>query len=53
MDGFDKLRAAIYSTVDERKRFRQLVVNSVMATDIMDKDLKILQKQPLGEGLLR
>jgi hypothetical protein len=28
--------------VDERKRFRQLVVNSVMATD-MDKDLKILR----------
>jgi class 3 adenylate cyclase len=40
---FDELRAAIYSTVDERKRFRQLVVNSVMATDIMDKDLKVLR----------
>jgi class 3 adenylate cyclase len=40
---FDELRAAIYSTVDERKRFRQLVVNSVMATDIMDKELKILR----------
>jgi hypothetical protein len=39
---FDELRAAIYSTEDERKRFRQLVVNSVMATD-MDKDLKILR----------
>jgi hypothetical protein len=33
------LRAAIYSIVDERKRFRQLVVNSVMTTDIMDKEL--------------
>jgi class 3 adenylate cyclase len=40
---FDELRAAIYSTEDERKRFRQLVVNSVMATDIMDKDLKNLR----------
>jgi class 3 adenylate cyclase len=40
---FDKLRTAIYSTVDEKKRFRQLVVNSVMATDIMDKDLKVLR----------
>jgi class 3 adenylate cyclase len=40
---FDELRAAIYSTEDERKRFRQLVVNSVMATDIMDKDLKVLR----------
>jgi hypothetical protein len=40
---FDDLRAAIYSTEDERKRFRQLVVNSVMAIDIMDKDLKTLR----------
>ena len=40
---FDELRASIYSTVDERKRFRSLVVNSVMATDIMDKDLKMLR----------
>jgi class 3 adenylate cyclase len=40
---FDELRAAIYSTDDERKRFRQLVVNSVMATDIMDKELKLLR----------
>jgi class 3 adenylate cyclase len=40
---FDELRAAIYSTVDEKLRFRQLVVNSVMATDIMDKDLKTLR----------
>jgi class 3 adenylate cyclase len=42
-NNFDELRAAIYSTEDERKRFRQLVVNSVMATDIMDKDLKNLR----------
>ena len=40
---FDTLRAAIYSTDAEKKRFRQLVVNSVMATDIMDKDLKTLR----------
>jgi len=40
---FDQLRAAIYSTDVEKKRFRQLVVNSVMATDIMDKDLKNLR----------
>jgi hypothetical protein len=40
---FEDLRAAIYSTDSERKRFRQLVVNSVMATDIMDKDLKVLR----------
>ena len=28
---------------DEERRFRQLVVNSLMATDIMDKDLKQLR----------
>jgi hypothetical protein len=34
------LQAAIYGGEGEKVRFRQLVVNSVMATDIMDKDLK-------------
>jgi len=40
---FADLRATIYSTQDELKRFRQLVVNSVMAADIVDKDLKALR----------
>ena len=40
---FDDLRACIYTNAAERDRFRQLVVNSVMATDIMDKDLKALR----------
>ena len=30
----------IYATPSEQQRFRQLVVNSVMATDIMDRELK-------------
>lgn len=42
-DNFKDLRSAIYSTPAEMQRFRQLVVNSVMATDIMDKDLKNLR----------
>ena len=42
-DSYSELRAAIYGSDDELKRFRQLVVNSVMATDIMDKDLKALR----------
>jgi len=42
-DRYDNLRSTIYATDDELKRFRQLVVNSVMATDIMDKDLKALR----------
>jgi hypothetical protein len=40
---FRDLRMAIYSNQAEQKRFRQLVVNTVMATDIMDKDLKALR----------
>ena len=34
------LRHTIYNSDEEMKRFRQLVVNIVMATDICDKDLK-------------
>ena len=42
-DEFRDLRTTIYGTPDELRRFRQLVVNAVMATDIMDKDLKQLR----------
>jgi 3'5'-cyclic nucleotide phosphodiesterase/Adenylate and Guanylate cyclase catalytic domain len=42
-DSYSDLRSCIYATESEMKRFRQLVVNSVMATDIMDKDLKTLR----------
>jgi len=38
------LRSCIYSSEDELKRFRQLVVNAVMATDIVDKELQNLRK---------
>jgi hypothetical protein len=37
---YTNLRRTIYATVEEFKRFRQLVVNAVMATDIVDGDLK-------------
>ena len=40
---FRTLRETIYSNDAERRRFRQLVVNSVMATDIVDKELKALR----------
>jgi 3'5'-cyclic nucleotide phosphodiesterase len=44
MDGnFKELRSTIYTNEIEMKRFRQLVVNSVMATDIADKELKVLR----------
>ena len=34
---FERLRECIYRTNIERKRFRQLVINCVMATDIADR----------------
>jgi len=42
-DRFSNFRGAIYSTASELKRFRGLVVNSLMATDIADKELKALR----------
>jgi hypothetical protein len=41
---FAELRHCVFSTSEERGRFRQLVVNSVLATDIMDRDLQDLRK---------
>ena len=38
-DCYKDLRQAIYETDEERIRFRHLVVNSVLATDIFDPDL--------------
>jgi hypothetical protein len=37
---FSELRNTICSTSNEEVRFRHLVVNALLATDIMDKDLK-------------
>lgn len=42
-DRFENLRRSIYSTTSELRRFRQLVVNTILATDIMDKELKALR----------
>lgn len=40
---FADLRSAICGTRQEFRRFRQLVVNSIMATDLGDKELKELR----------
>jgi hypothetical protein len=40
---FELLRNSLCATQDEVKRFRQLVVNAVMATDIMSADLKLVR----------
>jgi len=42
-DRFNALRTAICKNSEEMRRFRQLVVNSVMATDLGDKQLKDLR----------
>ena len=44
-DRYQDLRRAIYVTESEFIRFRQLLVNSILATDIMDKDLGAKRKQ--------
>jgi hypothetical protein len=43
-ESYQHLRSVIYTNADEMHHFRQLVVNSVMATDIMDKDLSAQRK---------
>ncbi len=43
-DAYSDLRRTIYSTKEELRRFRQLVVNAVMATDIMDHELGLARK---------
>jgi len=43
-DHFDALRACIYDSPEEGARFRQLVANAVIATDIADKELQTLRK---------
>lgn len=44
-DSYKDLRRTIYQTEAEFKRFRQLIVNVVMATDIMDKELGAVRKE--------
>ena len=43
-DNFSDLRSCIYADQDDLQRFRQIVVNSVLATDIFDKELGALRK---------
>ena len=42
---YRELRNCLCATKDERERFRQLVVNAVMATDIADKELGAQRRQ--------
>jgi hypothetical protein len=47
---FDKLRKCIFGTQAELRRFRQLIVNVVLATDIFDKELNDLRKVRWGQA---
>lgn len=49
-DRFKDFRHHICPTQSELYRFRELVVNCVMATDIMDKDLKQLRNDRWGRA---
>jgi len=42
---FQQLRECIYTTKDELVRFRQLIVNTIIATDIFDPDLAKRRKE--------
>jgi len=42
---FTALRSCIYSNPEELKRFRQLIVNTVLATDIFDKELQTIRRK--------
>lgn len=44
LDQFSKLRRCVFGTQSELLRFRQLIVNNVLATDIFDKELNDLRK---------
>ena len=43
-DRFESLRRSIFARAEEKQRFRQLVVNAVIATDIADAELQLLRK---------
>ena len=44
-DSYQELRNCIYTNTTELIRFRQLIINCVMATDIIDTNLNKLRKE--------
>ena len=47
---FEGLRECIFETKENLMRFRQLIVNTVLATDIFDKELNDLRKLRWSEA---
>jgi class 3 adenylate cyclase len=50
---YKDLRTSIYASLPERDRFRQLLINSVVAADMNDKDLGELSKKRWGVAFRR
>ena len=50
---FAELRKCIYSEPTELDRFRQLIVNNVLATDIFDKELHAIRKKRWETAFMR
>jgi hypothetical protein len=50
---FADLRACIYSDETELKRFHQVVVNAVLATDCIDEELVALRQQRWEKGFVK
>jgi hypothetical protein len=47
---YKDLQKAVYVNADELKRFRQLMVNIVLATDIFDKEMKAIRERRWGRA---
>ena len=47
-DEYRKLRRAIYTTPSELRRFRQILVNTVMATDLFDREMAEQREERWG-----
>ena len=52
-DRFERLRSTICATATELTRFRELAINAVMATDIVDKELKQLRNNRWDKAFKR
>lgn len=50
---FEDLRACIFSDEYELTRFRQILVNCVLATDFLDEDLMMLRKKRWEQAFVR
>lgn len=47
---FEELRACMFANGEQLKRFHQLVVNAVMATDVFDPELKSFRERRWGKA---